>query len=504
MSSIGLGTSKLPVPPQPIISKPAVTSIVRSPSPVMLPSTPPQHHSREKLVLYPATSVDSVTETEKSCKLSYEDLEKYGLPKKKGIHRLRSLRFRVFDLYRRFFTLVFAGNFVALIFIVTRPRTNDLSNLATATAANLTMAILMRQDHVVNFLFNTFCSIPVSAPLFIRKHAARIYHIGGIHSGSATFSTIWFITFTIAATVQKADSAEILAISYILVALLVSMLITAHPTFRFKHHDTFERVHRFAGWGALCLFWIQSILVTNSDRATSSLGNALIRTPTFWLLIISTTAVILPWLNLRKVNVRSEVLSDHAVRLHFNYATPVAGTAVRLSEKPLVEWHAFATISSPGKKGFCVVVSNAGDWTKRQIRTPPNKIYVKGVPTCGVLRICPLFRSIVLVATGSGIGPCLPVLMANKMNIRCFWSTPYPEKTFGTDIINAVKAADPRAVIHDTKTMGRPDMVAITWRLLMESGAEAVAIISNKKLTQQVVYAMESRGVPAYGAIFDS
>jgi hypothetical protein len=47
-------------------------------------------------------------------------------------------------------------------------------------------------------------------------------------------------------------------------------------------------------------------------------------------------------------------------------------------------------------------------------------------------------------------------------------------------------------------------MVAITYQLLKESGAEAVAIISNKKLTQMVVYAMEARGIPAFGAIFDS
>ena len=34
--------------------------------------------------------------------------------------------------------------------------------------------------------------------------------------------------------------------------------------------------------------------------------------------------------------------------------------------------------------------------------------------------------------------------------------------------------------------------------------AEAVICISNKKLTWQVVYGMESLGIPAYGAIWDS
>lgn len=172
-----------------------------------------------------------------------------------------------------------------------------------------------------------------------------------------------------------------------------------------------------------------------------------------------------------------------------------------------MEWHAFATIAQPDEKGFSLVVSNAGDWTKRKIKTAPTKLWVKGVPACGVLCISTLFRSMVLVATGSGIGPCLPILLAAKktgINLRYFWSTPHPEETFGKEILDAVLAADPRALIHNTKTMGRPDMLGITWRLLMESGAEAVAIISNKRLTQKVVYGMETRGVPACGAIFDS
>ena len=70
--------------------------------------------------------------------------------------------------------------------------------------------------------------------------------------------------------------------------------------------------------------------------------------------------------------------------------------------------------------------------------------------------------------------------------------------------MRAIRDADPQAVIHDTKTKGRPDMVAISYRLLRESNAEAVCVISNKKLTQMIVYAMESRGIPAFGAIWDS
>jgi hypothetical protein len=70
--------------------------------------------------------------------------------------------------------------------------------------------------------------------------------------------------------------------------------------------------------------------------------------------------------------------------------------------------------------------------------------------------------------------------------------------------VQAVKKADPDAWIWDTRTDGRPDMLAVTYKLVVESQAEAVFIISNPKLTRKVVYGMESRGIPAYGAIFDS
>jgi hypothetical protein len=56
----------------------------------------------------------------------------------------------------------------------------------------------------------------------------------------------------------------------------------------------------------------------------------------------------------------------------------------------------------------------------------------------------------------------------------------------------------------DTRQHGKPDMVKLTWRLVQEFEAEAVIIISNQKLTEKVVYGMVSRGVPAFGAIWDS
>ena len=52
---------------------------------------------------------------------------------------------------------------------------------------------------------------------------------------------------------------------------------------------------------------------------TETLGHAVAQSPPFWLTLILTISIILPWARLRKVLVRSEVLSDHCVRLFFDY-----------------------------------------------------------------------------------------------------------------------------------------------------------------------------------------
>ena len=93
---------------------------------------------------------------------------------------------------------------------------------------------------------------------------------------------------------------------------------------------------------------------------------------------------------------------------------------------------------------------------------------------------------------------------SRRQPVRILWSTPNPEETFGPKIIEMVKGVDKEAVVWDTRTQGRPDMVALTYRLFVEAKAEAVFIVSNPKLTRKVKYGLESRGIPVYGPIFDS
>ena len=59
-------------------------------------------------------------------------------------------------------------------------------------------------------------------------------------------------------------------------------------------------------------------------------------------------------------------------------------------------------------------------------------------------------------------------------------------------------------LIWDTDARGKPDLSRLALQAVEETGAEAVIVISNQKLTRRVVHDMESRGIPAYGAIWDS
>ena len=383
------------------------------------------------------------------------------------------------------------------------------SSVADAASANLMVALLFRQENFVNLVYEIFTCVPHSMPLFVRRKLAKVFHYGGCHSGCGVAATVWYILYTAVATKEliekrSADATASLITAYILVLMFFTILAAAHPRFRVKYHDHFEAMHRYAGWIALTTFWVHTFLNAEASRGPTPLGLYLVQSPNFWFLSVSTGCTVLSWSRLRQREVFPEVLSDHATRLHFKYKSMKPFYGLKISDKPLLKWHAFATIPEEDGKGFSIVVSNAGDFTNKIILEPPKKLWVRGYPLHGLLHTSRLFKRIVVVATGSGIGPCLSLMFAGVTPCRVLWSTPHPEVTYGENVMNSVLKTDPNAIIWNTRTQGRPDMVALTHQLYSEFDAEAVFIISNPKLTRKVVYGMQTRNIAAYGAIFDS
>jgi amino acid adenylation domain-containing protein len=380
----------------------------------------------------------------------------------------------------------------------------NVGAIGTVTIANLSAAILIRQQYVINLLFRIGTAMPTHWPLRLRAIGGKVYHFGGIHVGGSVMGTLWFGVLAGSILWGQANgstelSGPTVALTIALVALLVAIIIFALPPLRAKYHDNFEKVHRFGGWTSLALFWIHT-LVFNRD-----VNGSLVSSVSFWLLIAVTISIILPWTRLRKVPVEIVRPSNHVALARFDYGvTPFAGSATTLSRNPLTEWHSFANVPQPGREGYRLTISRAGDWTGSFIDDAPDHIWVKGIPTAGVGNIDKLFKKVVWIATGSGIGPTLPHLLAETAPAHLVWATRDPRATYGDELVDEILEKQPNATIWDTTANGKPDMVKLAYWAVLATGAEAVITISNKSLTWQVVEGMERIGVPAYGAIWDS
>jgi hypothetical protein len=398
--------------------------------------------------------------------------------------------------YRRLAALVLAVNLaVAVLGDWSGPDT--LRAWSDLALANLALAVLIRQQYVINLLFRLATAAPLWWPLRVRWALGKVYHFGGLHVGSAVAGTGWFVAYTVRVHAERAQLPPGAAgTAYALVVVFAVLVITAARPVRARFHDLFELVHRFGGWTALALLWVHSACSYRGDLPS---------VPGTWVLAVVTASVALPWLRLRRVPVVVDRPSPHVVLARFDHGvTPFAGSSTTISRSPLRQWHAFANVPTPGRSGFRLTISRAGDWTGAFIDDLPDRVWVKGITTAGVANIETLFSRVLYVATGSGIGPCLPHLLAGKVPARLLWMARQPRRTYGDALVDEILAAQPDAVIWDTAERGKPDALALAWQLHQEFGSEAVICIANQKFTWQLVHGLESRGVPAFGAIWDS
>lgn len=416
--------------------------------------------------------------------------------------------------YRRWVFFMTVLNLATLYYGVTNGWWSSggiaLGSILNVTVANLAAAILIRQQYVINWLFAVATSVPTSWPLAIRRQMGKVYHFGGIHMGGAIAGTLWLMVFLGSLIYGQTNglvdvSMATMFVTYTLIAILVAMIVFALPGIRGKFHDNFELVHRFGGWASLLLFWVQTMLFTNDVRGAVGLWDALSTSFGFWALALITFSIVLPWLRLQRVPIEITRPSNHVVLVRFNHGvTPFMGSSTTVSRNPLMEWHSFANVPTPNEDGFRLTISRAGDWTGALIDDAPSHVWVRGIPTAGVGKVDQLFKRVVWIATGSGIGPTLPHLLSQEVPAHLVWSTRNARTTYGDELVDEILEVEPNALIWDTDERGRPDLSQLAYAAVQEFDAEAVIVISNQKLTRQVVFDLESRGIPAYGAIWDS
>jgi CRP-like cAMP-binding protein len=416
--------------------------------------------------------------------------------------------------YNRLIVLVLAANALLAAYVAGHGEHygSALGTVAVITQANIALAIIFRQQYVINFLGWLATRPPVTWPVKVRWTLAKFYHFGGLHVGFALAGTVWYLAFVAMVTYGFAAGkggvgVAVVAVSAVAASLIVVIVVMARPSSRAKRHDSFEATHRFLGWAVLVLVWVNTIVFTAS-RAHGSAASALLTSPTFWLLVITTCGTVWPWLLLRKVPVTVERPSSHLAILHLDQdRKPPVGTTRGISRSPLYGWHQFAIVpvaAGSGDRGYRMIVSRAGDWTAALVDNPPDHVWVRGIPTVELMVVKKLFSKVVILATGSGIAPGIGHLLSAETPSQLVWTTRDPAKTYGAGLVEEILTAQPDAIIWDTDELGRPDVLRLAYRAYIASGAEAVICVSNKTLTWQVVHGLEQRGIPAFGPVWDS
>lgn len=126
---------------------------------------------------------------------------------------------------------VLTANVVIAVLIVTdwAPTTlaDPVTLLIILSGANLTVAVLIRQQYVINLLFRIATSASRSVPLAIRRHLAKVYHFGGVHVGSAVAAVIWFLAGSVALLLSAEFSIASKIVALALVVCLLGVLVPA-------------------------------------------------------------------------------------------------------------------------------------------------------------------------------------------------------------------------------------------------------------------------------------
>jgi hypothetical protein len=114
--------------------------------------------------------------------------------------RLRGLRRAAthprVNVYRRLTVVVLVANVAVLVHHVQRGdwRVSDgsaLSALSALTLVNLALAVLIRQQAVLNILYGFAGRGSRTWPLWLRWSVSKVHHVGGVHVGGALAGTAW-------------------------------------------------------------------------------------------------------------------------------------------------------------------------------------------------------------------------------------------------------------------------------------------------------------------------
>jgi hypothetical protein len=109
---------------------------------------------------------------------------------KSQLSGLRQLYFRWVTAYRLFIGLTFVINAIVLSLLITLDF--RATGILETTAINILVAVLVRQEDLINLSFSLLARISSSFPLSLRRIIASSHHYGGIHVGCALSALMWY------------------------------------------------------------------------------------------------------------------------------------------------------------------------------------------------------------------------------------------------------------------------------------------------------------------------
>ncbi|GLJ38625.1 hypothetical protein SUGI_0787570 [Cryptomeria japonica] len=417
----------------------------------------------------------------------------------------------LFTVYKRLFILCLALNLSTILFATSGVFPYAMKEAGFFSVGNLLVLVLCRSEAFLRCVFwvavkvlgRSWVPIPLKTAT-----TSFLQCVGGIHSGCGVSSIMWLIYYLVESLRRpETSSAMIKGVAFGILGLLVISSAAAFPLVRHLHHNIFEGFHRFAGWAAVILLWIFLILTVSynpDDRIYRVSISALAKKKDVWFTWFITFLIVLPWLTVRKVAVEVSTSSAHASLIRFAGGVN-AGLLGRISRSPLSDWHAFGIISD-GKCQHMMLAGAVGDFTRELVSDPPKFLYTRCIHFAGLPYLINMYDRVVLVATGSGICVFLSFsLQPCAAQVYVIWVAKSIEKNFGEEIVRMVKDHPPeKRIIHDTAVSGRPNVAEMTVKAVRNWNAEVVIVTSNPSGSRDVVNECKTRGIPAFGPIWDS
>jgi hypothetical protein len=359
------------------------------------------------------------------------------------------------------------------------------------------IAVAARHDGIVRGVFVLGRLVPS-----YRLHQLT-YHLGQLHRAMAVAGMAWL---AVAVALAVPSSLVARMASAIVLAIGIAMARTARDRVRQSRHNRFESVHRLGGWAALGILVVIVPVGAARSLPPGSDLTGLLRQPSVLLLATLVLLVAHPWLGVRRLPAEFLAVTSEVVVV----ALPgrrLLGEFVRVSREGQ-EWHSFAvaTTGSEGPGRYCLVIRRAGDWTERLARDvergrAPARLWVRRMRGYGFMYHAQAYRRVLMVATGAGIGPVLPYLLSRSpVQFECLWIGRRHHAAMGADLVDRILASGSVTLIDTSR--GRPDVGACVAGVAHRF--DAVFVVSNDVVRDNVARACESLGVPWYGPTFDS